>query len=276
MSLITPIVRYGKRILKVTPDLILGTGKNGSEAIGKVMKNTAGNPWQKAKAGFRYIEGNAAATGLSTWGRTSKYMKDGWKLTKSAFNIPKRFSAGVRLARMKGTSKFLGGLKGVAKGFGKAMPFIGTGLIVASEIPNIWTAVKEKGLIEGVKETGKATAKLAGGAAGAAAGAAIGSVVPVVGTAIGSIVGWFAGEWLTSKAVGKSYTEKKEEQAEKEAEYQENMAYAEQAAMESDAAYAQAQYAQANPAYGSNPFQANGLNTFNPLPYQYNTRSYIA
>lgn len=265
MSLITPIVRYGKRILKVTPDLIIGSGKNGSEAIGKVMKEYNGTYFQKAKAGFRYLEGNAAATGLGTWGRTKVYAKEGWELSKKAFNIGENYKAGAAAAA-KG-SKIWGGLKGVAKGFGKALPFIGTALLVASELPNLWTTVKEKGIIAGIKEAGKATAKLAGGAAGAAIGSAI---CPGIGT----IVGWFAGEWLTSKVVGKSYTEEKEEKAEKEAEYQQNMAYAQQAAAEADAAYAGSQYGQANPAYGTNPFQANGLNTFNPIPYQY-TRSFI-
>lgn len=137
------------------------------------------------------------------------------------------------------------GVKGLFKGLGKNMPFLAAASTLLFELPNIWTATKEQGIGQGVKEVGKAGARLAGGAAGAAIGSAI---CPGIGT----MVGWFVGDWLTGKVVGKSYSEKKAE-------------------AEEALAQAQAQAMQPQPQI---PFQGNPYNNpyamTNPM-YDYNS-----
>lgn len=111
------------------------------------------------------------------------------------------------------------------KGFGKAIPFLGSAMSVIGSVgdimdassnydakkqaimnSNMSDAEKENALNEAVDtkrgEQGSAVGKGVGAIAGAALGASIGSVVPVVGTAIGGIVGGFVGEKLGG-AVGK-------------------------------------------------------------------------
>lgn len=111
------------------------------------------------------------------------------------------------------------------KGFGKAIPFLGSAMSVIGSVgdimdassnydakkqaimnSNMSDAEKENALNEAVDtkrgEQGSAVGKGVGAIAGAALGASLGSVVPVVGTAIGGIVGGFVGEKLGG-AVGK-------------------------------------------------------------------------
>ncbi len=115
--------------------------------------------------------------------------------------------AGARLAKAAGKSQVMGGIKGFFKGIGKKMPLIGNLMLIAFELPNIISAIKEKGIGQGLAEVGKSGARLTGASV---AGSAFGP--------IGSIVGWIAGEWLTGKIVGKSYTEKKAEDEQKKQE----------------------------------------------------------
>ena len=86
------------------------------------------------------------------------------------------------------------------------MPLIGTLLIGITELPNIFSAFKDEGLIGGIKETAKAGLRLGAGMAGAAIGQAL-IPIPVVG----SLVGYAVGDWLMSKFTGKSHSEKKAE-----------------------------------------------------------------
>lgn len=115
---------------------------------------------------------------------------------------------------------FFGKPWGAIKGIGKAMPAAFAFLTVASQIPNVYKAVKEKGVFQGVKETGKTVARLTTGALFAALGTAIASPIPVVGSLLGGMVGYSVGDWLATKIVGKSYSEKAEEQAENKDETQ--------------------------------------------------------
>ena len=86
------------------------------------------------------------------------------------------------------------------------MPLIGTLLIAVTELPNIFSAFKDKGLAGGIAETGKAGLRLGAGMAGAAIGQAL-IPIPIVG----GLVGYIAGDWLMSKFTGKSHSEKKAE-----------------------------------------------------------------
>lgn len=113
---------------------------------------------------------------------------------------------------------FIGKPWGAIKGLGKAMPALFAFITIASEIPNVYKAVKEKGIVQGLKETGKTAARLTTGALFAALGTAILSPIPVVGSLVGGMLGYSLGNWLASKVVGKSYSEQVAEQPDKQNE----------------------------------------------------------
>lgn len=113
---------------------------------------------------------------------------------------------------------FIGKPWGAIKGLGKAMPALFAFITIASEIPNVYKAVKEKGIVQGLKETGKTAARLTTGALFAALGTAILSPIPVVGSIAGGMLGYSLGDWLASKIVGKSYSEQVSKQPDKQNE----------------------------------------------------------
>lgn len=198
----TKALGYGKRIVKAAPDAIFGTG---AEVAGAAMRSAKGGAVTRAKAGFKALEGMQKAG--SFWTRATANLG----LIKS---MPLKY---IRAAKITGKGFFgqaAAGVKGLFKGLGKNMPFIAAASTLLFELPNIWTATKEQGIGQGVKEIGKAGARLAGGAAGAAIGSAI---CPGIGT----MIGWIAGDWLTGKVVGKSYSEQKAEAEEALAQAQE-------------------------------------------------------
>ena len=172
-------------------------------------------------------------------------------LRKSITDFPKVFKegwkAGGEAAKAAGKIGFFGKLKGAFKNVGKKLPGIGSLLILAFEAPNIIKATKEKGLWQGVKETGKAAARLGGFTLGSAIGSAI---CPGVGTIIGGLLG----DWITGKIVGKSYSEKKAEEErlvqERAAQIEENIM--QQVQPQQYPQGLQGQYAQAQAA--TNPF----------------------
>lgn len=255
----TKIVRakdLTKRAVKIYPNFVFGTG---TESASQAMLHTKGDIFTKARAGWHAAEKNAARA-AAKGGFFKNMWKNFWNPT-----IYKGAKQGLAAAKGKG---FLAGAKGLfkgaASGFAKKLPLIGSIIMVACEIPNIVTATKEKGLWQGVKETGKAAARLGGGAAGAAAGAAIGTAIcPGIGTAIGGLIGWIAGERVTTKIVGKSYTEKKAEKQQAVAEYLQETQQAAQAqvqtpqqAMGTQTAFAPQSNPFAQTPYGTNPFGA--------------------
>lgn len=204
------LVNYGKRIINVMPEMMLGTG---SEIIGAAARNTKGPALVKAKAGFKALEQDIL-TKKTTQGGFVKRLLHNIKTTPK--DIGASAKAGYNAAKLAGKNSIWGGTKGFFKGLGQKMPFIGAALTVLFELPNIWTATKEQGVGQGVKEIAKTGSRLIGGAIGGAIGSAI---CP----GIGSIIGWMAGDWLTSKIVGKSYSEKKmdaEIQAQEQAQQQ--------------------------------------------------------
>ena len=82
-------------------------------------------------------------------------------------------------------------------------------LFVAMEIPNIYSAFKDEGLIGGITETLKSGTRFAASMAGFAVGQAL---IPI--PLLGGLIGCFATDFLTSKILGKSHTEKKQEMQE--------------------------------------------------------------
>ena len=219
---------YFKRGLKVYPSAVFGP--KGQDILTKAYTEafTAPNAvkynifdkqwWSQLKQGTK----NA---GLASEKYAATFAKNGfWKSTlASAKGIPTTIAAGWRAGGIKAAAegagtvgKYFGKFKGAMAGVGKKMPIIGSILLVACELPNIFRATKNEGIGSGVVETGKAAARIGGATVGASIGSAIGTAIcPGIGTAIGGIIGWMAGEWAVKKVVGKSYSEKQEEQQEK-------------------------------------------------------------
>lgn len=112
---------------------------------------------------------------------------------------------------LKGGKGLMSKIGGTFKGLWKRAPLIGTVLMVAFELPNIFKATKEGGLINGAAETGKSAVRIAAGVACGAIGTAI------LGP-LGSIPGFIIGDLLGKLVVGKSYSEKKAAQEQKIAE----------------------------------------------------------
>lgn len=195
-----------RRAGRMYADFTLGTG---NEAFTKAMRNTIKNRgsqsyfssvWDGMKNGARAAE----AHNLQIQ-QKGGFWRNTWESLKST---PKVVSEGWAKggAGKTGWAKGCGQFKGALKGLGKRMPLIGTLMIAATELPNIFTAFKEGGLVTGVTEIGKAGLRLGAGMAGAAIGQAL---IPI--PILGGIVGYMAGDWLMSKVTGKSYSEKKEE-----------------------------------------------------------------
>lgn len=206
---------YVKRAAKVYPDVVFGTG-------GDVISSTL-------RDSFYGIKG---ADGKRTGG---KHFKDFWGQLKTAFKageahneqliqdnkgfwkaqwesirttpqvIKEGWETGGKAAELAGKNKFWGQTKGLFKGLGKRLPIIGSLMIAVTELPNIFRATKDEGIVSGGAEVAKAGARLGGSMLFATIGAALGGPV-------GMLVGGFVGDWLVGKIVGKSYSEKKAEQ----------------------------------------------------------------
>ena len=206
--------KYIQRAGRLYPDFVLGTG---NEAFTNAMRSAVKN---RAAANQNYFEAVWSGTkkGVQAAEKHNNMMikkhggfwKSNWEALKS---FPAKVKQGWRVggkladrAGKTGFNKFWSQFKGSLSGMGKRMPLIGTLLIVATELPNIISAFKDKGLAGGVTETGKAGLRLGAGMAGAAIGQAL-IPIPIVG----GLVGYMAGDWLMSKFTGKSHSEKKAE-----------------------------------------------------------------
>lgn len=187
-------------------NFILGTGNNDTaETITNQLKNRKAN-------GQNYLTALYTGTKKGIGDSYTKTVKNGGffkSLAKGFGEIPNGWKNG------KG---FFGKPWGAIKGLGKAMPALFAFITVASEIPNVYKAVKEKGVVQGLKETGKTVARLTSGALFAALGTAILSPIPVVGSLLGGMAGYQLGDWIASKIVGKSYSEKVAENPDKQNE----------------------------------------------------------
>ncbi len=254
-SVAKSVYKYGKQILKATPELTFGTS---AEAVGKGMRaayKSGSSLSEVAKVGLKGIN-NAANKG-------NFLSKMCGNLKNLIPDISSSIQAGKRLATIKGKSSLWGTFKGLTKGVGKKLPFIFAALMLVGEVPNIIKATKEKGIIQGLKETIKPAVRLVGAGLGSAIGSAI---CP----GIGSLVGWVAGEWLAGKIVGKSYSEKK-------AEAEEQLAQVQQAQEQQGAAMAQVPQAATptqNPYSNYNPYMYSSFNNpykddiyMNQLPF---------
>ena len=177
------IYSYGKRALEVAPELAFGSA---SEATGKAIKATKGSIFKKAEAGWKALEKAGSGSFFKRFFENCKnFFPDAVKAFKSGTGIKGKFGA-------------------LFKNFGSKMPFIMSAMWMVMEAPNVYTAVKEKGIFQGVKEVLKFGARMTT----AGLGSAIGAALPIPG---GSLIGWMVGEWIASRIVGKRYTDQKEE-----------------------------------------------------------------
>jgi hypothetical protein len=177
---------YGKRALEVAPELAFGTA---SEAVGKAMKAKKGSVFKKAEAGWKALEKAGSGNFFKNFIANAKKF------------LPEAIDA------FKSGTGFKGKFGELFKNLGSKMPFIMSASWILMEIPNVWTATKEKGIFQGAAEVLKFGARMTT----AGLGSAIGAALPIPG---GSIIGWIAGEWIASRIVGKSYTEQKAEKEE--------------------------------------------------------------
>lgn len=205
---------YIQRAGRIYPDFVMGTG---NEAFTQVMRSTINN---RAANGQTYMQ--SVWTGIKDGARAAerhnnilnKQQGGFWKSTWHALKTtPKKirqgWMAGGRIADKTGKtglSKFWSQFKGSLSGIGKRMPLIFSLMVVLPELPNIFSAFKDKGLVGGVAETGKTALRLGAGMTAAAIGQAL---IPI--PILGGIVGYMAGDWLMSKFTGKSHSEKKAE-----------------------------------------------------------------
>lgn len=213
---------YCQRALNVYPNYVFGTGNEiHGEAIKNAWKNrsvTGMNKWQAVKTGFKDGFIKAEADNARLVKENGGFFKNLWQNIKNIKkDIPKGWTEGGNAAKAAGKNVIKGKFSGLGKALGKKMPLIGSLMMLAFEIPNIFKATKEEGLISGGTEVVKAGVRLGFGAVGAA----LGSLIPV--PFVGNLVGWMVGEAIGKLIVGKPYTEKKEQQ---EAEIQEKIAQA--------------------------------------------------
>lgn len=237
--------KYVKRAGKLYPDFVLGTG---NEKFTKAMRETINNRKLNNQSYFESVWSGIKNGTLKAEQHNALMQKrygGFWQSTWAALKtFPDKVAQGWRVggkladkAGKTGLSKFWAQFKGSMSGIGKRMPLIGTLLIGITELPNIFSAFKDEGLIGGIKETAKAGLRLGGGMAGAAIGQAL-IPIPVVG----SLVGYAVGDWLMSKFTGKSHSEKKAE--------------AEDAIKQQQLALQQMQQ------QGMNPFAQGGFNVY--------------
>lgn len=173
------------RALKCMPEFIFGES---AHVIGKAYKAAPkGSIFSKAKVAGKAFESHVTKLSATKGGFFTRM----WNSAKSCVKFPST-RAGIRLARMTGKSKIMGGIKGFFKGLGKKMPFIGAVLTVAFEIPSIIKGYKQEGIAGALKQVAGAGIELGGMAAGAAIGSCI---CPGIGSLIGGVIGAFAGSF---------------------------------------------------------------------------------
>lgn len=205
---------YIQRAGRIYPDFVMGTG---NEAFTQVMRSTIKN---RAANGQTYMQ--SVWSGIKDGARAAerhnnilnKQQGGFWKSTWHALKTtPKKIAQGWRVggkladrAGKTGLSKTWSQFKCSLSGIGKRMPLIFSLMVVLPELPNIFSAFKDKGLVGGVAETGKTALRLGAGMTAAAIGQAL---IPI--PILGGIVGYMAGDWLMSKFTGKSHSEKKAE-----------------------------------------------------------------
>ena len=142
---------------------------------------------------------------------SDSFQEAGKKAVKANPNLWQSFKASLSGLKTevstlwKATNKgVLGKLWGTLKGLGKRMPLVGTALMVVGEIPNVFRAIRDGGIVNGAAEVVKSGTRIA-------AGIAVGAIASAFLGPIGLFAGYMAGDFLAKLVVGKSHTEKLDE-----------------------------------------------------------------
>ncbi len=214
---IPPYVNWNnvKRVVKMAP-YYWGDGMvTHQDALEKLVRGTkdasgkyvGGRGFKNFGQSLResFLETESAYKGvMAKEGGFCKYV--GNTLRKFPSEVSAAWTKGGATAATAGKSALWGSVKGAGSAIGKRLPLIGSLIYAATQIPNIFEATKDGGLVSGGAELLKTGAKITGFTAGCAIGQAI-CPIPIVGGILGGMVG----EWLTGLVVGKSYSEQKEE-----------------------------------------------------------------
>lgn len=214
---------YSVRLAKASPYIIFNdVAKDGVRAASAVTRG-ANDSWSSVAKNMIKEGGKGIESSISAITKEGGFLKAAWKSISeipSTIKTSVKWSAGRAMVAAKAAGKtgiaqhlagLWGGTKGIFKGIGKKMPIIGNLLLVAFELPNIFNAIKDEGLIQGGKEIFKTGTRLTAASLASAIGAAAAGP-------IGGIAGFIIGDWLASKVVGKSYTEQKAEKEEQVAQ----------------------------------------------------------
>ena len=131
-----------------------------------------------------------------------------WQATKNSItsiwpDLKDTWKAAGETAKEAGKSVGWAKFKSIGKVLGKRMPLIGAVLTLAVELPNIFNATKNEGLLTGAGETAKTAARLG---LSTVCGAITQALIPV--PFLGGMIGFVGGDFLGRFIFGKSYTEK--------------------------------------------------------------------
>lgn len=262
------IYDYTARLVQASPYIIFEDAAHAGVKAAKAVTKTEGVTWRQTlkniiKEGGKGIEGSIAKSKKAN----GNFFKAVWKSIKEFPSIiGASRKAGVEAVNIAGKNafsaklaQFWGGTKGVFKGIGKKMPLIGSLLLVAFELPNIFKATAEKGLGQGITEVLKSGTRLTAASIAAAVGTAVAGP-------IGSLAGFIIGDWLASKVVGKSYTQKVEEENNKDIEAVERIQQ-----MQEDGRLDKIAQQKQQPQAPQQTPTATYPNGYNPFGYGYNS-----
>ncbi len=172
-------------------------------------------PTGKLREGVNFKNfGGQITNALDKTYEASKSKGGCWKILKDAFtsipdDITKFWKEGTDAAASAGKtglSKFWTQFKSASKVLTKRMPLVGTLMMVAFELPNIFKATKDEGCVAGAIETGKAAGKIGISTMFGAIGGALTPFCPLAGSMVGYFIGGLASEFI----LGKSYSAKQE------------------------------------------------------------------
>ena len=193
---------------KMYPEFVFGTGyEKFSDKFKETWQATKdqGFTRQRLKQTFKdafiaskeHNDELLAQNNGSFWQATKKSITSIWPDLKDSWKAAGE--AAEQAGKSVGWAKF----KSIGKVLGKRMPLIGAVLTVAVELPNIFNATKNEGLLTGAGETAKAGARLG---LSTLCGAITQALIPV--PFLGGMVGFIGGDLLGRFIFGKSYTEK--------------------------------------------------------------------
>ncbi len=193
---------------KMYPEFVFGTGyEKFSDKFKETWQNTKeqGFTRQRLKQTFKdafiaskeHNDALLAQNNGSFWQATKKSITSIWPDLKDSWKAAGE--AAEQAGKSVGWAKF----KSIGKVLGKRMPLIGAVLTVAVELPNIFNATKNEGLLTGAGETAKAATRLG---LSTLCGAITQALIPV--PFLGGMVGFIGGDLLGRFIFGKSYTEK--------------------------------------------------------------------